>query len=123
MSGWPAPAFDAGVVWVEKLRAAGITATNDPRSATPPCVLVTVPTKDDTDAQVPCGLTVSWEFVLLAAGPGNTDAWLLLERLDTAVRGVLGRRARTTPTAFTLSAENPPLAAYRVEFDETISTI
>jgi hypothetical protein len=120
LTGWPAPVYDAATVWVEKLKAAGIDATNDPRSATPPCVLVTIPTKDDTDSRVPCGLTLSWEFVLLAPGSGNADAWLVLERLDTALRAVLGRRARTSPTPYILSAENPPLAAYRVEFDEDI---
>ena len=121
-TGWSAPGYDAGMLWVEKLSAAGITATNDPRSATPPCVLVAIPTKDDTELQIPCGFTVSWQFVLLAPGAGNADAWLMLDQLDTAVRTVLPGRARTTPTSYSLSAENPPLSAYLVEFDEALPT-
>jgi hypothetical protein len=110
------PGYDAGIVIVEKLRAAGITATNDPRSATPPCVLVTPPNKE---RDVGCGFTASWQMFILSPGTGNADAWLALDRLDEAVAAVLPAR-RSTFIAYNLSADNPSLPAYRVEFDEGV---
>ena len=69
-----------------------------------------------------CAVRVSWLFVCLAPGLGNADALLTLDRLDTAVRAVLPARARSELGLYALSADNPSLPAYTVEFDEDVTT-
>lgn len=110
------PGWDAAQLIVDKLTGAGITATADPRSATPPCVLVSPPAKR---YDLACGFTAAWQLYCLAPGTGNADAFITLDRLETAVAQVLPV-ARSTLVAYVLSADNPPLPAYRVEFDQGV---
>jgi hypothetical protein len=110
------PGWDAAQLIVEKLVGAGIVATADPRSATPPCVLVTPPAKT---YDVGCGFTATWQLWCLAPGTANADMWVTLDRLETAVSRVLNV-ARSTLASYNLSADNPSVPAYRVEFDEGV---
>lgn len=110
------PGYDRGLQLVDKLTSAGITATVDPRSATPPCVLVTPPSKT---YDIGCGFTGDWSLIALAPGPGNADAWKALDTLETAVAEVMPVR-RSIFTQWTLAADAPPLPAYRIEFTEGV---
>jgi hypothetical protein len=108
--------YDAALVLVEKLTAAGITATADPRSATPPCVLVVPP---DRTYDLACGYTASWRLWALAPGAPNADAHKALDVLADAVADVLPV-ARMTLAAYVLAVDAPALPAYRIEYDEGV---
>lgn len=110
------PAYDRGLELVDKLASAGITATVDPRSATPPCVLVGPPTKT---YDVGCGFTAQWQLIALVPGPGNADAFKALDALETAVASVLPV-TRSTLTQYSLTPDNPSLPAYRIEYEEGV---
>jgi hypothetical protein len=110
------PAYDRGLELVDKLTAAGIAATVDPRSATPPCVLVGPPTKT---YDVGCGFTAAWQLIALVPGPGNADAFKALDDLETQVASVLPV-TRSTLTQYSLSPDNPAFPAYRIEYTEGV---
>jgi hypothetical protein len=110
------PGYDRGLALVDKLTAAGIPATIDPRSATPPCVLVTPPNKT---YDVGCGFTAVWSLIVLMPGGGNADAWKAVDALETAVAGTLTVE-RSTFISYVLSPDNPALPAYRIEFSEGV---
>jgi hypothetical protein len=110
------PGYDRGVEIVDKLTAADIRATVDPRAATPPCVLVTPPGKT---YDIGCGFTAQWAIIALVPGTGNADAFKALDELETAVANVLPV-TRSTLTQYVLSPDNPPLPAYRIEFSEGV---
>lgn len=110
------PAFDRGLAIADLLVAAGISATVDPRSATPPCVLITPPTKS---YDIGCGFTGDWALIAMVPGTANADAFKALDALETAVAAVLPV-TRSTFTQWALSADAPPLPAYRIEFQEGI---
>src|SRR3954471_8822093 len=110
------PGYDRGLVIADLLVDAGITATVDPRSATPPCVLVMPPTKS---YDLACGFTADWAVIAIAPGPGNADAWKALDALETAVCAVLPV-TRSTFTQWALSVDTPPMPAYRIEFQEGV---
>ena len=110
------PGYDAAVVLVDKLVGAGIVATCDPRSATPPCVLVTPPAKR---YDLGCGFTASWQLWALVPGPGNADAFKTLDALETAVAGVVPV-TRSTFASYNPSVDSPSVPAYRIEFDEGV---
>lgn len=110
------PGYDRGLAIADALTAAGIAATVDPRSATPPCVLVTPPTKS---YDIACGFTADWAVIALAPGPGNADSWKALDALETAIGAVLPI-TRSTFTQWALSADSPSLPAYRIEFREGV---
>ena len=108
--------FDRAAQLVELLDAASITATMDPRSATPPCVLVTPPNFEDDLA---CGETAEWHLWILAPTTANADAWKALGDLRVAVRDTIGYR-RADFASYSLSPDTPPLPAYHVTFSEGI---
>jgi hypothetical protein len=108
--------YDAALAIVGKLTAADISATADPRSATPPCVLVTPP---DRRYDVGCGYTATWRLFALVPGAGNADAHKALDALVDAVAAVLPVE-RVTLASYVLASDAPALPAYRIEFDEGI---
>jgi hypothetical protein len=101
---------------VEKLTAAGIMATADPRGATPPCVLVPPPRRL---YDLSCSYTATWQLHALAPGTGNADAHKVLDDLVDAVAAVLPVE-RADLESYVLSPDSPPLPAYRIEFEEGI---
>jgi hypothetical protein len=109
--------YDAALAIVEKLTGAGVTATADPRSATPPCVLVTPP---DRVYDLACGYTASWSCWALVPGVGNADAHKALDALVDAVAEVLPVE-RVTLQSYVLASDAPALPAYRIQFDEGVS--
>jgi hypothetical protein len=107
--------YAAALEMVGKLEAElppDATATADPRSAAPPCVLVTHTAL--TFANL-CGADVAWEVVALAPGPFNADAWQALDVLASAVRRALTVEAYRV-VAYRLALDNPPLPAYLFTF-------
>ena len=98
---------------VGKLTAAGITATVDPRGATPPCVLVVPPARV---YDVACGYTATWELWALVPGTGNADAHVALDDLVDEVATVLPLE-RADLQSYALSADAPTLPAYRLDID------
>lgn len=101
-----------------ELTAAGITATADPRGATPPCVLVAPP---ERDYDLACGYTARWQLWALAPGPGNADAAKLLDDIVDQVAKVLPIE-HVIVAQYALSPDNPALPAHRLDFTEGIST-
>jgi hypothetical protein len=109
--------YDAALAIVDKLTAAGVRATADPRSATPPCVLVPPP---DRVYDIGCGYTARWRLVALVPNPGNADAHKALDALADSVAGVLPVE-RMNLTRYSLASDGEPLPAITVEFDEGVS--
>lgn len=108
--------YDRAVELAEKIQAAGVPATVDPRSATPPCVLVTPPGRV---YDLGCGYTAAWQLMALVPGPGNADAFKKLDELAGLVAGVVDVRSMTFQS-YVLAADNPPYPAYRIEFEEAL---
>lgn len=109
-------AIARGEELVEKIAANGVAVTTDPRSATPPCVLIPPP---NLRADLACGATAEWQLHALAPGPGNPDAVHALSTLIGALEDVVPWE-RIVLEQYALSADNPPLPAYRIEFEEGI---
>jgi hypothetical protein len=107
-------ALDHAETIADKLTAAGIDATIDPRGATPPCVLITPPI---ATFDIGCGATGTWSLFALAPGPANIDAWRELDRMLGVASGVFPIE-RSEFVAYSLSPDNPPLPAYRMTFTE-----
>jgi hypothetical protein len=108
--------YERAVELVDKLTAEGITATVDPRSATPPCVLVVPP---ERTYDVGCGYTARWQLWALVPGTGNADAHKALDDLVDQTVAVLPVE-RATLQSYVLSPDSPPLPAYRLEFEEAV---
>jgi hypothetical protein len=108
--------YDAALALVDKLKAAGVNATADPRSATPPCVLVTPP---DRTYDLSCGYTARWSVWALVPGTGNADAHKALDALADAVAETLPV-ASMTLGSYVLANDAPALPAYRIQFDEGV---
>lgn len=106
----------AGLVIVDKLTAAGVSATVDPRSATPPCVLVPPPLlRFDTG----CGALATWQLFAIAPGTANLDAWVILDGLLAHAAGLFPIETSEF-VSYTLSPDNPAFPAYRITFTEGI---
>jgi hypothetical protein len=95
---------------------AGIDATIDPRSATPPCVLVTPPTLTYNGY---CSALADWALYVLSPTTANADAWAALDELGGAVAEVLPI-ARREFVAYSISPDAPPVPSYRLTFSEGI---
>ena len=98
------------------LSAEGVTATADPRSATPPCVLVTPP---ERTYDLACGYTARWDLYALAPGTANADAHKALDEIVDALADLLPLE-RAVVASYVLSPDAPPFPAYRVTFTEGI---
>lgn len=107
--------YEAALAIVAKLKAAGIFATSDPRSATPPCVLVPPPISDLTVGM--CGQYCSFDVYVLAPGTGNADSFRLLEWLSYWVRKALPEVTAQYPSQYNLSADSPSIPAYRLPIE------
>ena len=99
-----------------KLTAAGIVATVDPRSATPPCVLVPPP---ERTYDLGCGYTARWNLWALVPGTGNADAHKALDELVDLVAAELPIE-RASLGSYVLSPDAPALPGYRLELSEGI---
>jgi hypothetical protein len=100
-----------------KLNAAGITATVDPRAATPPCVLIPPP---DRTLDITCGYTARWALVAMVPGNANADAHKALDALVDQVCAELPIE-RASVIGYSISADQQPVPAYRLEFTEGVS--
>lgn len=100
----------------DKIAAEGVAATCDPRSATPPCVLVEYP---NLRFDIGCGATGEWSAVALAPGTANLDAVDTLEPLIAACAAVLPLE-RADKIQYALSPDNPPHPAYRLTFTQGV---
>lgn len=109
--------YARAVELAQKLQAAGITATADPRSATPPCVLVPPP---ERTYDLSCGYTARWNLWALVPGTANADAHKALDTIADAVAQELDVE-RMTLGSYVLAQDAPPLPAYRIELTEGIS--
>jgi len=93
-----------------------VLATTDPRSATPPCVLVTPPR---VVWDMNCAGTATWQFVALAPGVANFDAWVILD-------GLLATVAKVVPVeshyfvGYQLAMGQPQLPAYLIQFTQGV---
>ncbi len=101
--------YDRAVALAAALVAGGVRATADPRSALPPCVLVTPPVRRyDLNA----GYSVEWRLVCLAPAPGTADTWVALDGLVDAVEELVDVEL-AEPGSYTLPvAEGASLPAY-----------
>lgn len=101
------------------LNAAGVTATVDPRAATPPCVLVPPPDRDYVNNATMCSYAARWQLVAMVPGPANADAHKALDAMVDAVVEVLPVETASV-TAYVLSPDSQSLPAYRIEFVEGV---
>jgi len=108
--------YERALELAEELTASGVRATVDPRSATPPCVLIVPPART---FDLACGYTATWELWALVPGVGNADAHRQLDLLVDQVLKVLPLE-RADLQSYVLSADAPPLPAYRLTFSEGI---
>lgn len=97
-------------------RAIEASATNDPRSATPPCILITPPS---VVFDYGCGGTASWELHVLTPGVPNADAWKLLDEIEAVVIELypIERRDRES---YQLSSDGPALFGYRLQMERAV---
>jgi hypothetical protein len=107
---------DAAQIIADKLTAAGVDVTHDPRGATPPCVLIAPPA---LTFDLGCGATASWSVWALAPGPANLDAWVALDEMLSTVAGVLPVE-RCDFRMYSPAADASPLPAYQIQFTEGI---
>lgn len=95
-----------------------VRAVADPRSAHPPCVLLTPPTRT-YDLPSPA-YSVTWSLVCLVPGPGTADAWVKLDELADAVVAAL-EPSDTTVTAASYQlpgGSSQPTPAYIITWTE-----
>jgi hypothetical protein len=110
--------YDRALELVEELGAvdATVTATADPRAATPPCLLV-VPPRVTWDGY--CAGTALWSVYALAPGPANLDAWRALDDLLVIVAKVCPVESHQF-VAYSLAPDAPLLPAYQVQFTQSV---
>lgn len=108
--------YERSVELAAALTTAGIRATADPRSATPPCVLIT-PAERTFD--LACGYTARWNLYVLAPGIGNADAHKVLSELVDELADVLPLES-AEPASYVLSPDAPALPAFRCQFTEAL---
>jgi hypothetical protein len=108
--------LDAGWKMCADLEAAGAPlATCDPRSATPPCLLIEPPSGN----YEACSLAGEWRVVALASATANTDAWSALDDLEAVVWQVLPVERRTFGR-YVLAADAPAMPAYLFTFTQGV---
>lgn len=109
--------YDRATALASLLEDAGITATVDPRAATPPCVLVPPP---ERVYDVGCGYTARWGLIAMVPGNANADAHKALDAMVDDVAAVLPVE-RAVLIAYVLSPDSPAVPAYRLELTEGLS--
>lgn len=100
----------------DKLATVGLFATADPRSATPPCVLIPPP---ERVYDVGCGYTAHWQLVAMVPGPANGDAYKAVEAMVDTVAEVLPVE-HAVSISYLLSPDAPALPAFQIEFTEGV---
>lgn len=100
-------------LWADKLTGAGVDAYTDPRSATPPCVLIVPPGQTfDTD----CSALNDWRVYALAPGLGNLDAWSQLAAMQPTIVDLLPVRSRIY-VGVSLDPTSPIFPAFMYQFE------
>lgn len=103
-----------------KLEAAGgedVHVTVDPRSATPPCLLLDPP---DVRWDGNCSGTADWRLWALAPNPFNLDAWMELDRLLSVAFRVVPVERHYGRRWYSLSQDTQPVPAYLITFTEGV---
>lgn len=108
--------YAAALAIADELTAFGLRATVDPRSAQPPCVLVTPPVRTYT---LGCGFSAEWTLVLLTNGTGADGFSQLDDMLDQLAEHVDIDTAR--PAGYQLTSGGDPIPAYLVTVTEAIA--
>ena len=102
--------------WASQLTDRGVNAYTDPRSATPPCVLIVPPSQTfDTD----CSALCDWRVYSMAPGPGNADAWAMLAAVQPFIVDVLPAASRLY-VAVSVSPDVPPYPAFCYLFEGSV---
>lgn len=107
--------YDRSLELVAELVAAGVNATADPRSATPPCVLVTPPRRT---YDLGCGYSAEWNLWALVPNPGNADAHKALAAMVDELAAVLPITT-ADPGSYALGV-GEPFPAYQCQFTEAL---
>jgi hypothetical protein len=108
--------YAAAQAIADELTGLGLRATVDPRSAQPPCILVTPPVRNYT---LGCGWSAEWTLVLLSTGTGADSFKVLDDWLDQLAAHVDIETAR--PSAYQLVSGGDPIPAYLVTVTEAIA--
>ena len=99
--------------WCEQLTALGIDAYVDPRSATPPCVLIQPPSQTfDTG----CSALCVWRVYSMVPGPGNLDAWQALAEMQPPIVDLLPVETRLY-VSVTLSPDSQLNPSFLYQFE------
>lgn len=102
--------------WAEALSAAGVAAYTDPRSATPPCVVISPPgQRYPTD----CEALSAWRIYAIAPGGPNLDAWATLAEMQPAIVDILPVQERLWVAAV-LSPDSGPMPAFCYLFERSV---
>lgn len=110
--------YEASASVAAAIRAAGIPATNDPRAAQPPVVLV-APLRGDFTT-FGCGQAATFELWLLSPSTGNADAWRILAHMFYWLRKAYPHIGQYDFRSYSLSVDNPPFPAYRAELEVSV---
>lgn len=109
--------YQQALEFMAQLEAHDIRAVADPRSAHAPCVLLVPPTRT-YDLPLP-SYSVTWQFICLAPGPGNADAWVCMDDLVDRVLEALDLADVTvTPGSYQLTGDGHPHPAYTITHTE-----
>lgn len=101
----------------DALTSVGIRATADPRSATPPCVLIT-PASRTFD--LACGYSARWDLWALVPGTANADAAKQLSEIVDELAAQLPLEL-AEPSSYVLSPDAPAFPAFRCQFTEALA--
>lgn len=101
----------------DKLVAANIRATLDPRDVQPPCVLFQPAT---ITLDLNCGGTAQMQAILLVPGPGTGEAWEHLDQLLPAVLDVIPAET-ITPDYIDGRGDHHPIPAYQLAWSQAVS--
>jgi|SRR5215469_921663 len=108
--------YAKGVEWAEKFAAAGLPATSDPRSVSPPCVFIS---HRGANYSTACDAECLFEVALLAPGPWNADAWKLLDEWEATAASIIGADSYRV-VSYRLALDSPPLPCYLYAVTEPV---
>lgn len=100
---------------VEKLQAAGVAATCDPRGAQVPCVLVEPPSFANYDSYCDTARG-TWNAFCLVPSPLNLDTWDVRCTLEAAVASVLPVTTAQS-VLYSLSPDSPSVPALQMSWE------
>lgn len=108
--------YEVALDYAAKLEAEGVAATVDPRSATPPCVLLGT-TGEDPGGY--CAANTDFYAALLLPGVWNADAWKLAAQLRPAIRAVIPW-AHGAYVMYRLALDAPPIPCWIYTWTEGV---